>query len=225
MTPPAVDFSLYLATDPHWLAGRDLCAVVEAAVAAGVTVVQLREKEASAAAFFETGRRLLALTRRLGVPLIINDRVDVMLALDADGVHVGKHDLPLAMVRRLVGPGKLVGYSVTSREDLDFALANGADHVGIGPVFSTSTKLDAAPPLGLAGFRQLASSSTLPSVAIGGITVDSCAPLLAAGAAGVCVISAILGNPDAAIAAQRFRQSIDAARQDKKTAFPLAGTP
>jgi thiamine-phosphate pyrophosphorylase len=212
MKPSSIDFSLYLATDQRLLAGRDLCAVVEAAVAAGVTVVQLREKEASAAEFFETGRRLLALTRRLGVPLIINDRVDVMLALDADGVHVGKQDLPLAAVRRLVGKDKLVGYSVTCLEDLEFAVANGADHVGIGPVFSTSTKLDASPPLGLEGFRRLAARAAIPCVAIGGITAETCVPLMAAGAAGVCVISAILGESDVAAAAQRFRQAVAATR-------------
>lgn len=220
MSPLPIDFSLYLATDSRLLTGRDLCTVVETAVAAGVTVVQLREKEASAAEFLETGRRLLAVTRRLGIPLIVNDRVEAMLALDADGVHVGKQDLPLAAVRRLVGENKRVGYSVTCPADLEFAIANGADHVGIGPVFSTSTKLDAAPPLGLDGFRRLAARSSIPCVAIGGITAETSGRLLAAGAAGVCVISAILGEMDIAAATRKIRRALDAARAGKNQSAP-----
>lgn len=203
----ATCLKLYLATDRGLTAGRDLGELVAEAVAAGVTLVQLRDKHAGGQELYETACRLRAVTRRLGVPLIINDRVDVMLAAGADGVHVGATDLPLAHVRALA-PGRLVGYSVTGAVDLDVARRGGADYVGIGPVFVTSTKPDASPALGLAGLRQLAAAAGLPCVAIGGITPANCAAVLAAGAEGVCVISAILGQADVAAAVKRFRTAL-----------------
>lgn len=194
---------LYLATDPDLTAGRDLCGLVAQAVTAGVTVVQLRDKHASGLELYETACRLRAVTRRLGVPLIVNDRVDIMLAAGADGVHVGSADLPLAQVRALA-PGRLVGYSVTGPADLVVAQRFGADYVGIGPVFPTATKPDASAALGIEGLRRLAASTDLPCVAIGGITPANSASVLEAGADGVCAISAILGQDDVAAAVKRF---------------------
>lgn len=195
---------LYLATDRGLAAGRDLCDLVAEAIAAGVTLVQLRDKQADGQHLYEAACRLHAVTRRLGVPLIINDRVDVMLAAEAEGVHVGATDLPLAQVRALA-PGRLVGYSVTGPADLEVARRGGADYVGIGPVFTTSTKADASAAMGLAGLRRLAADAGIPSVAIGGITPANCASALAAGADGICVVSAILGQDDITAAVQRFR--------------------
>jgi thiamine-phosphate pyrophosphorylase len=206
----AACLKLYLATDPDLIAGRDLVDLVAQAVAAGVTLVQLRDKQAAGLRLYETACRLRAVTRRLGVPLIINDRVDIMLAAAADGVHVGATDLPLAQVRALA-PGRLVGYPVTEMADVEIARRDGADYIGIGPVFPTSTKPDASAALGLAGLRRLAASANLPCVAIGGITPANCAAVLEAGADGVCAISAILGQTDIAAAVQRFRAALDAA--------------
>lgn len=210
-----MNFALYLATDPHFLAGRNLEEVVGACIRHGVTAVQLRDKEASGKELFETGRRLLAVTRRLGVPLLINDRLDVALALDADGVHLGRSDLPLAAARRLLGPGKLLGASCHTVEHLREAAAAGADHAGIGPVFVTSTKPDAAPALGVEGLRTLVASTHLPCVAIGGIQAENVAAVAAAGVAGVCVISAILGAANPAAAAAEIRRRFDEAAGNK----------
>ncbi len=198
---------LYLATDPELGAGRDLCGLVEQAVAAGVTLVQLRDKRADGQQLYELACRLHRITRRLGVPLIINDRVDVMLAAEADGVHVGPTDLPLARVRALAG-GRLVGYSVNTPEDLCVAERDGADYIGVGPVFATATKPDARDVIGLVGLRQITAATRLPAVAIGGISPANCAAVLGAGAVGVCAISAILGQTDVAGAVAAFRRAM-----------------
>lgn len=207
--PP--DYTLYLATDPDLIGNRSLVEVVESAIANGVTMVQLRDKTASGAALFDTGRRLLAITRRHAVPLIINDRLDVMLALDADGVHVGEHDLPLERVRCLA-PGKIVGYSVQTLAHLRRAEAAGVDYVGVGPVFATPTKSDAAPALGIEGLRQITAAARVPCVAIGGITAENAAPVAGTGVAGICVISAILGAADTAQAVRRLRAAFASSR-------------
>lgn len=201
------DFTLYLATDRALLASRRWEDVVEAALAGGVTVLQLRDKEATARELYETGQRLLPLARRHGVPLLINDRLDVALALGADGAHLGRGDLPLAAARRLA-PGLILGYSVNRPEHLAHAEACGADYVGIGPVFATSTKGDTAPVLGLDGLRRLVAQAHLPCVAIGGITLATAAAVRATGVAGVCVISAVLGQADVAAAARGLRAAL-----------------
>lgn len=208
-----IDYTLYLATDRRFLRGRPLEEVVAEAVAGGVTMVQLREKELTAGETYALGRRLLQATRAARIPLIVNDRLDLMLALGADGVHLGRSDLPLAEARRILGPGKILGYSANRPEHLEQALAAGADYAGIGPVFSTGTKTDTAPAIGLDGVRQLTSlGGTFPCIGIGGIGADTCGAVVAAGAAGVCVISAILGAPEPGMAARQFRQAIGQAR-------------
>ena len=199
-----IDYTLYLATDQSFLRGRDLAAVVEEAILNGVTLVQLREKAADGREFFEIGRRVLAVTRRLGVPLIINDRVDVMLALEAEGIHVGHDDLPLERVRALAR-GRIVGYSVKSAAEAVFAERAGADYLGVGPVFATATKADAGEGLGLDGLRRIVAATRLPCVAIGGVSPANAAEVTATGVAGCCAISAILAAPDLATAVRAFR--------------------
>jgi thiamine-phosphate pyrophosphorylase len=166
---------------------------VLAAVEGGVTAVQLRRKDHSARAFVEEARALVAELRPRGIPLIVNDRVDVALAADADGVHVGQDDLPAADVRRMVGEDLIVGLSVTNVAEaraLDPAIV---DYAGVGPVFATPTKPDAAPPLGLGGTRAVCDVLTVPVVAIGGIGLTNAAEVLTTGVVGVAVISAICG--------------------------------
>ena len=202
-----LDYTLYLATDRNLLQGRNLEDTVAIAIRHGVTLVQMREKSLSSREFYEAGRRLLQITRRCGVPLIINDRLDLMLALDADGVHLGRHDLPLPEARRLC-PGKILGYSVNSAADLQYAEQHGADYAGLGPVFPTPTKADTDPALGLAGLADLVKKARIPCVAIGGINVTNAAAVTATGVAGICVISAILSQPDTAAATWELRQAL-----------------
>lgn len=204
MTP---DFTLYFATDRRLLGKRRLEEVLETVITAGVTAVQWRDKDATLRDSYEGALRALAVTRRLRVPLIVNDRLDLMLAVDADGCHLGRHDLPLAAARRLA-PGKILGYSVNQAEHLAHAEIAGANYVGIGPVFRTGTKTDTGPVLGPEGVRRLVAMAHMPCVAIGGITGENVGELRGTGIAGICVISAILGVADAAAGARRLRAGL-----------------
>jgi thiamine-phosphate pyrophosphorylase len=211
------DPTLYLVTDTDLCRPRAVADVVRAAVAGGVTAVQVRDKTASR-------RDLLALTRAVQaavadaphVPVVVNDAVDVALLADADGVHVGQDDLPAGEVRALIGPDRLLGLSVTSSAELDAALAlppGTVDLVGLGPVWGTPTKPDAAPPLGLAGIRDLAARArNLTPVAIGGIGAAQAAEVAATGVAGLCVVSAVCAAADPAGAAMQLRSEITRGR-------------
>ncbi|HPT16053.1 MAG TPA: thiamine phosphate synthase [Kiritimatiellia bacterium] len=207
-----IDYSLYLVTDRALARGRPLADVVRAAVAGGVTCVQLREKEISAREFAAAARELLALLRPLGVPLIVNDRIDVALAAGADGVHVGQQDLSVADARRLGPPGWIVGVSAESVADAARAERDGADYVGASPVFATPTKTDHAPPLGLDGLRALRAATKLPLVAIGGLHAGNARETIRAGADGLAVVSAIVAADDPRAAAAELRREIAAAK-------------
>ena len=182
---------LYLVTDRDLSLGRPLEEIVSEAVAGGVTMVQLREKDAATGEFVELGRRLMSLLKPLGVPLIINDRVDVALAVDADGVHIGQSDMSYADARRLLGPEKTIGLSVENFEDLEAANKLDVDYIGISPVYGTPTKTDTAEPFGLEGLRKAVEMSVHPTVAIGGMNVATVGEVIAAGTDGVAVVSAI----------------------------------
>ena len=182
---------LYLVTDRGLSLGRPLEEIVSEAVAGGVTMVQLREKDAATGEFVELGRRLMSLLKPLGVPLIINDRVDVALAVDADGVHIGQSDMSYADARRLLGPEKIIGLSVENFEDLESANKLDVDYIGISPVYGTQTKTDTAEPFGLEGLRKAVEMSVHPTVAIGGMNVATVGEVIAAGTDGVAVVSAI----------------------------------
>jgi len=180
-----------------------LVARAAAAVAGGATMVQLRLKDVDGRTLVEVGRRLVS---ALGVPVLVNDRVDVALACGAAGAHLGAADLPVRDARRIVPPAFVIGASVTCDADLDNA--RGADYVGVGPVYPTSSKSDAATPLGVAELGRLARASGLPAVAIGGITPANAAEVRRAGVAGVAVISAIFSAPDPARAARTLASAI-----------------
>ena len=204
-----VDLSLYLVTDASQAkrAGTDILTVVRAAVAGGVTAVQVREKDAPARAFLDTVLNIAAVLPD-SVALIVNDRVDVYLAARAmaarvDGVHVGQSDLPVAAVRALVGPDACIGVSASTPDQL--RASSGADYVGIGAVHETRTKRDAPPALGLDGFARLCAASPLPAVAIGGISAVDLPTLRAAGAVGAAVVSAICAADDPEAAARELR--------------------
>jgi len=209
---PAVDWSLYVVTDRPLARGRPLEQVVEAALRGGATVIQLREKEASTREFIALGRRLQELCRARQVPLIINDRLDVALVLEADGVHVGQDDMPVALARQLLGPDKIVGATASTPQEAYHAEADGADYLGCNAVFYTPTKTDTGAPLGIEGFRLLVQTVSIPIVAIGGIKATNAAKLIQAGAAGVAVVSAVMAADDPEAAAREICQVVRAAR-------------
>lgn len=206
-----MDLRLYVITDRR-LSGRSHEAQAAAAIAGGATAIQLRDKTAPARELFETGCRLAALCRGRGVLFIVNDRADVAVACEADGVHVGDDDLPVAAARRLLGPGKVVGASAGTLEAAVRAEAEGADYLGVGSVFATGTKADAGEAIGVDALARIARAVRIPVVGIGGITVGNAAQVVRAGAVGVAVISAVVAQPDIAAAARALRAQVDAAR-------------
>ena len=203
-----VDWSLYVLADRRAAGERALIDVVRAAVRGGATAIQLREKTASTRALIELGRALLEVTRPAGVPLIVNDRVDVALAIHADGVHVGQDDMPAPIARRLLGPDWILGVSAGTVAEAQQAERDGADYLGTGDVYGTPTKADAGVPIGVAGLAEVARAVSIPVVAIGGIQPDNAAAAIAAGAAGVAVISAVIGAADPEAAARRLIETI-----------------
>jgi thiamine-phosphate pyrophosphorylase len=202
------DYLLYLVTDRGLSRGRATSDIVREAVAGGVTCVQLREKDLPTRAFISQARHLVALLRPMGIPLIINDRLDVALAAGADGVHLGQKDMEIADARRLSRPGFIIGISAESFADAVRAQTQGADYIGISPVFATRTKRDAAPPLGLDGVRRIRAAVDLPLVGIGGINADNAAATIAAGADGIAVVSAIVAADCPRSAAAALKNSI-----------------
>ena len=203
MTPEQL--RLYLVTDRGLSLGRDIEWIVGEAVAGGVTIVQLREKDIDTREFVALGLRLKALLSPLGVPLIINDRVDVALAVDADGVHIGQSDMPYDVARRLLGPDKIIGLSVETLDQVKEANLLDVDYIAVSPVYSTPTKTDTAPPFGLEGLRQAVSLSRHPGVAIGGMNAATAPAVLATGIDGIAVVSAICSAPDPRAAAAALR--------------------
>ena len=198
-------YPLCLVTDRSLSNGRALIDIVAAGVRGGVTMVQLREKHATTRAFLEEARALKALLAPRGVPLIINDRVDIALAVDADGVHVGQTDMPVDQVRALIGPDKLIGLSITNQIQMQHNDTTRVDYLGVGPLFLQATKSDASTPLGVNGFKALRAMTTKPVIAIGGLKPDNSAPVLHAGANGLAVVSALMAAPDVEAAARAFR--------------------
>jgi thiamine-phosphate pyrophosphorylase len=209
--PSRFDLSLYLVTDAEMTARRGLVATVAAALEGGVTIVQLRDKEAPAQALIEVGRALKTLLAPHGIPLIVNDRVDVALAIGADGVHVGQGDLPPGAARAILGPKAIIGLSITRQEELGTFDPATVDYVGLGPIFPTETKADAAAALGPAVFASIRSQLRCPVVAIGGITGANAAQAIAAGADGIAVVSAICSAIDPRAAARSLRSAVDVA--------------
>ena len=204
----APDFSLYLVTDRSLAAPRAIEDVVAAAVRGGVTAVQLREKHCSTREFVEVARKLKEILAPLAVPLIINDRADVALAVGADGVHVGQSDMDCRDLRGLLGPHAIIGLSVETPEQAEWAASLPVDYLGVGPIFSSPTKPDAAPAWGLEKLAELRRRASQILVAIGGIHAGNAREVIAAGANGIAVVSAICGAPDAEDAARELRREI-----------------
>jgi thiamine-phosphate pyrophosphorylase len=209
--PSSPDLRLYLVTDRALAKGQPLDDLVRQAVAGGVTVVQLRDKEASTRELLALAERLQGLLVPQQVPLIINDRIDVALAVGAAGAHLGQHDMPAGHARRLLGHDRLLGVSVSTVEEALRAERDGADYLGVSPIYATPTKPDTPPAVGLAGLRALRAATRLPLVAIGGLAAANLRPVLTSGADGIAVVSAIMAADDPAAAARALRAQIDRA--------------
>jgi thiamine-phosphate pyrophosphorylase len=206
------DLSVYLVTDRPLCGGRDLMDVIRAGVAGGVTMVQLREKEAGTREFVELARAVKKMLAEHGVPLLINDRVDVALASGADGVHVGQSDMEAGDVRALVGPGAIVGLSTDTLDEIMQAQVLPVDYLGVGPIFETQTKTDTKPAWGIERFAKACEVSKLPLVAIGSVKREHAADLMRAGAAGIAVVSAICAAESPEAAAMELMDEVRAAR-------------
>ncbi len=200
---------LHVLTDREWSRGRDMLSVATAALDGGATIIQLRDKTASTRVLIEEGLALRALTRERGALLIVNDRVDVALAVEADGVHVGQDDMPAALARRLLGPHRILGVSAATMEEAEVAVAGGADYLGVGPIFPTRGKADAGPATGVQLLTELARRYATPLVAIGGITAENAPAVVRAGAAGVAVITAVVNAEDITAASRQLRMAVE----------------
>jgi thiamine-phosphate pyrophosphorylase len=206
------DLRLYLCTDRVLTLGRPITQAVEAAIAGGVTMVQLREKTASTREFYRIALEVYALTRRHHIPLVINDRLDIALAIGAEGLHLGRSDLPLSVARRLAGNRMFIGLSASTVEEALRAQAEGADYLGVGAVYPTGSKADAGEAIGLEGLAAIRAAVPIPVAAIGGVNEANAAKVMEAGVAGIAVISGILSQPDIEAAARNLRCIVDSGR-------------
>ena len=206
---PQFDLTLYLVTDPK-LSDGDLPGKVDTAIQGGVTLVQLREKTADSRQFLETALQVREVTDRYSIPLIINDRIDIALACNAAGVHLGQQDIPCKIAREILGPDKLIGVTAKTVEQAIQAERDGADYLGCGALFPSGAKPEAQ-PMTLSTLSEILASVHIPVTAIGGINAENVHLPVEAGANGVAVVSAILGHPDVSAAARKLREKIEVA--------------
>lgn len=198
------DLLLYAVTDRHWLNGRSLRQVVEESLDGGVTMVQLREKQLEEGIFLEEAKELQRLCRQRHIPFLVNDNVDIALAMNADGVHVGQSDMEALDVRKKLGPDKIIGVSAQTVEQAVLAERHGADYLGVGAVFPTSSKDDAV-EVPFETLKAICEAVSIPVIAIGGITKDNVKELSSSGICGIAVISAIYGQKDIKKASEELK--------------------
>lgn len=198
---------LYAVTDRSWLGGRSLAEDVEAAIKGGATLIQLREKNMDINNFAKEAEEILLMCRKYNVPLIINDNIDVALAVGADGIHIGQNDISAAKAREILGEDKIIGVTAKTVSQAQKAQRDGADYLGSGAVFGTSTKADAK-PMDLETLRSITSSVNIPVVAIGGITGENILRLRDSGIAGAAVVSGIFAQKDIEAAARDLSRKI-----------------
>ena len=234
---------LYLIADPHYAkatANRShFLKTIEKAIQGGITLVQLRYKGVSSKDFINFGLKLRKLTNQYGIPLIVNDRVDIALAVAADGVHLGQDDMPVSVARRLLDRhsgeyqrlqnrfwtsqndsfSSIIGASVKTVEQAKKAQRDGADYLGVGPIFATQSKADAGKPIGLKRLTRIVKSVDIPVVGIGGITASNAASLLQAGASGIAVISAIMGAKDPEKEAKELYEQIRSTKSEIRNKY------
>jgi len=215
MTDPSA-WDVYLVTDRAFSRGRSTREIVEAAVRGGVSVVQLREKDLDTREFLEEGRGIREILKDAGVPLIINDRIDIALALDAEGVHLGQSDMPADIARKLLGPDRIIGLSVEEPGHITGHEAAYADYLGISPVFLTPTKTDLEKAWGLDGLREARAMTGLPLIAIGSVRHENARDVIEAGADCVAVVTAITAADDPEQATRRLLKEVRAGKQDSR---------
>lgn len=203
-----IDYTLYLVTDRQLMSCKTIEQSVEQAIAGGASVVQLREKDCSSREFYKLALRVKRITEPNNVPLIINDRIDICLAADADGVHLGQSDIPCREAKKILGADKLIGVSAALPEEARQAQADGADYLGIGAVFHTSTKDDAR-AVSLETLREIRAAVTIPFVVIGGVNAQSITKLYGMGIDGAAIVSAIVAQKDITAAAREMRAAAE----------------
>ena len=197
---------LYVITDRGLSLGRDLIFTVEEAIRGGASVIQLREKNISTGEFVELAKQVREITLATNTVFIVNDRVDVALASDADGVHLGQDDMDIKDARKIMGDEKIIGLSISSYEEFSAAKNLPVDYFGIGPVYPTSSKDDASEPVGVDFIKKIHAETDLPLAAIGGISRENAGDVIRAGASSICVISAVMSAPDIRLAAEEMRR-------------------
>lgn len=204
------DFRLYAITGEQFHLGRELIAVMEEAILGGVDIIQLRDKKSSKRDILQKAVALRELTRKHNVTFIVNDHIDVALAVGADGIHLGQDDLPLPAARKIVG-NMIIGISTHSIEEARLAEQEGADYIGVGPVFATKSKEDVVSPVTTSYVREVAGEIRIPFVAIGGIKLHNVDQVLEAGASRICAISEIVGSEDVRGTCESFVGKIELA--------------
>jgi thiamine-phosphate pyrophosphorylase len=203
-----IDWTFYLVADTGFRRGRNFLQALEAAVDGGATAVQIRGKTIEAGEFHELASAAASLLKPRGIPLIVNDRADIARACDADGVHLGLDDLPLEAARDILGPAAVIGLSVNTVKEAQEAEKRGADYVGLGPIFATTTKDTSLPAIGAEGVARIKAAVGIPVIAIGGLNAANVAAIMQAGADGAAVVSAVWGAPDVRAAAGTFRAAL-----------------
>lgn len=200
-----IDYSVYLVTDRRNKTDEEFLNIIEEAIKGGTTVVQLREKTASTKEFYDLALRVKEITSRYGVPLLINDRIDIALAVDSEGVHIGQDDMPADIAREIIGEDKILGVSASTVEEAKKAEKDSADYIGSGAVFPTATK-DDADSVSKEELKEIVDSIDIPVVAIGGIVVENANTLKGSGIAGFSVVSAIMSAEDPKEASKKLKE-------------------
>lgn len=208
------DLLLYAVTDRSWLGGRTLYQDVEAAIKGGATFIQLREKKLDEEHFLEEAKEIKELCKKYQVPFVINDNVDIALAMDADGVHVGQSDMEAGAVREKLGPDKIIGVSAQTVEQALLAEQKGADYLGVGAVFPTGSKDDAV-EVSHETLKAICEAVKIPVIAIGGISTGNVMELSGSGICGIAVISAIFAKPDIEAAAKELKEQTEKMLNDR----------
>ncbi len=216
MIDPA-SWDVYLVTDRAFSLGRSTLDIVQAAVRGGISVVQLREKDLETRDFYLEAVKIREFLQSAGVPLIINDRIDIALAVDADGIHLGQEDMPIKIARKILGPDRIIGLSVNEPGDINEASFEFADYLAVSPVFSTATKQDITRPWGLEGLREARGLTDLPLVAIGSMRAANAREVVMAGADCVAVVTGIVSADDPAEATRELVQKVKQGKDARKS--------
>lgn len=203
-----LDYSVYLVTDRDLMSTETLEEAVEQAIKGGCTLIQLREKNCSSLDFYNTAVNVKKITDKYNVPLLINDRLDIALAVDADGVHVGQSDLPCSVVRKIIGENKIIGVSAGNLKDALKAQEDGADYIGVGAMYATGTKKD-ADPTSMEELKKIRENVSIPIVVIGGINKDRVKDFDGMGIDGLAIVSAIIAQKDICKAASEIKEMFE----------------